>query len=79
MRSMLVSFFDIKGIVHTEFLLACQISKYSILHTIVMFYGDYMEMCEDFDPNFDEKKLDVASRPTHGFTLPSHQRISDYR
>jgi hypothetical protein len=46
-NSMLIIFFDIRGIVHKEFVLAGQ----SILHTTVMFYGNCMKMCEDFTPN----------------------------
>jgi hypothetical protein len=31
-------------------------AKYSIPHTTVTIYGDCVKMCEDFDPNFGDKK-----------------------
>jgi hypothetical protein len=40
-KSMLIIFFDIKGIVHKEFVLA---GKRSIPHTAVSFYGDCVKM-----------------------------------
>jgi hypothetical protein len=48
-KSMLVIFFDIGGIVHKEFVLAGQrVNK----HPTVTFYGDCMKMYEDFALNF---------------------------
>jgi hypothetical protein len=47
-KSMLIIFFGIKGIVLKEFVLA---TEQSILHTTVMFYSDCVKMCEDFDPS----------------------------
>jgi hypothetical protein len=47
-KSMLFIFFDIKGTVHKEFVLAGQ----SLPHTTVTFYGDCMKMCKDFTLNF---------------------------
>jgi hypothetical protein len=52
-RSMLIICFDIKGIVHKEFILW---TIQSISRTTVMFYGDCMKMCEDFALNFGDKK-----------------------
>jgi hypothetical protein len=35
-------------------------AKQSIPHNTVTFYGDCVKMCEDFTPNFGDKKLAVA-------------------
>jgi hypothetical protein len=56
---MLIIFFDIKAIVHKEFVLAGQTV---IPHTNVTFYGDCMKMCEDFAPNFGNKRTGVTMR-----------------
>jgi hypothetical protein len=47
-----------------------QQAKQSILHTTVMFYGDRMKMCEDFAPNFGDKRTGCCSMTTHHLTLP---------
>jgi hypothetical protein len=47
-KSMLIIFFDTRMIVHKEFFLAGQ--------TAVMFYGDCVEMCEDFASNFGDSR-----------------------
>jgi hypothetical protein len=52
--SMLIIFFVIKGIAHKEFVLAGQIV---IPHTTVTFYGDCVKMCENFAPNFGDKRI----------------------
>jgi hypothetical protein len=52
-KSTLIIFFDIKRIVHKEFVLAGQ---QSIPHTIVTIYGNSVKMCEDFAPNFGDKR-----------------------
>jgi hypothetical protein len=44
-KSILIIFFAIKGIVHKE----------SSQHNAMTFYGNYMKMSEDFVPNFGEK------------------------
>jgi hypothetical protein len=51
---MLIIFFDIKEIVHKEFVLAAQ--------TVNSSYYCNMKMCEDFAPDFGNKKLAVVSR-----------------
>jgi hypothetical protein len=63
---MLIIFFDIKGIVHKEFVLADQ----SILDTTVTFYSDCMKMCEDFDLNFGNKRTGCCIMTMHHLTLP---------
>jgi hypothetical protein len=65
-KSMLIIFFDIKGIVHKEFVLIGQ----TVPHTIVRFYGDCMKMCEDFTPNFSVKTTGCCFMTTHCLTLP---------
>jgi hypothetical protein len=57
-KSILIVFFNIKGLVHKEFFL-------SFLHTTVMFYIKSVKMCEDFAI----KKLAVASQ-RHTLTFP---------
>jgi hypothetical protein len=64
LKSMLISFFDIKGIVHKEFILA---DKWSIPHTTGIFYGNCMNMCKDFVPNFGKKGTSFSMRD---FFLP---------
>jgi hypothetical protein len=63
-KSMLIIFSDIKGIVHKEF------AKQSISHTTVMFYSDYLNMCEDFAPNFGDKGPGYCITTTHHLTFP---------
>jgi hypothetical protein len=46
-------FFDIKGIVHKQFILA---AKQSILHTTLTHYGDRMKMSEDFTLKFGSER-----------------------
>jgi hypothetical protein len=57
---MLTIFFDIEGIVYKEFILAGQTVN---SHTTMSFYGDCVKMCEDFAPNFGDKKLAVGPLP----------------
>jgi hypothetical protein len=57
---------DIKVIVHKEFVLAGQ----TVPHTTVTFYGDCEKMCEDFVPNFGDKKPAVASRQCTTWHFP---------
>jgi hypothetical protein len=63
---MLIIFFDIKGILHKEFVLAGQ----TVPHTTVRFYGDCMKMCEDFTLNFSVKTTGCCTTTAHRLTLP---------
>jgi hypothetical protein len=65
-KSVLIIFFDIKGVVQKEFVLAGQ----SIQHTNVTFYGNCVKMCEDFAPNFGNKRTGCCITTTHRLTLP---------
>jgi hypothetical protein len=42
-------------------------AKQLIPHSTVTLYGDCVKICEDFTPNFGDKKLVAASRQ---FTIP---------
>jgi hypothetical protein len=53
-------------------------AKQSILHVSVTFYGDCMEICEDFDPNFGDKKW-LLHHDNALFQLPFHQDVFDPR
>jgi hypothetical protein len=64
-RSMLISFFDIKEIVHKEFVLA---SLASVPHTTVTVYGDCVKMCEDYAPNFGDMHHDSSLSHISVFT-----------
>jgi hypothetical protein len=44
-------------------------AKQSILHTTVTFYGEWVKMCEDFAPNFGDKRTSCCMT-THRLTLP---------
>jgi hypothetical protein len=59
-KSMLIIFFDIKGIVRNEFVLA-----QSIPHTTSTFYGDRVKLYEGFIPNFGDKSTGCCIRTTH--------------
>jgi hypothetical protein len=48
--------FDIRQIVHKEFVLGGE----TFPHIAVAFYGDYVNMWEDFALNFATKELAVA-------------------
>jgi hypothetical protein len=54
-NSMLIIFFDIKGIAHKEFVLAGQTGN-SIPHIAVTFYGECMKMCKEFALNCGNKR-----------------------
>jgi hypothetical protein len=45
-KSMLIICFDIKRIVHKEFILAGE----TVLHIAVTLYGDCVKICEDYAP-----------------------------
>jgi hypothetical protein len=64
-KSMIITVFDNKRIVHKEFVLAGQ----SVLHAIVTFYGDCMKMCKDFALNFGNERTGGC------FTMNSHIHI----
>jgi hypothetical protein len=51
-KSMFIIFFDIKGVVPKEFVLAGQI----VPHTTVSFYCGRVKICEDFAPDFGDKR-----------------------
>jgi hypothetical protein len=57
-KSMLITFFVIKGVVHREFVLAGQAV---ILYTTVTLYGDCMKLCESFARTLATKELAIAS------------------
>jgi hypothetical protein len=44
-------------------------AKQSSLLTTVTFYGDCVEMCEDFTPKFGEKRTGCCITTTHCLTL----------
>jgi hypothetical protein len=64
---MLIIFFHIKGTVYEEFILAGQAVN---SHTTAKFYGDCMKMCEDFAPNFDDKRTDCCITTKHRLKPP---------
>jgi hypothetical protein len=45
-------------------------TKQWISHTTVTFYDDCLKMCEDFAPNFGDKRADCCITTTHCLTLP---------
>jgi hypothetical protein len=52
-KSMLIIFFDIKGIVKKN---SYWQAKQSIPHTTVTFYSSCVKMCKDFSPNFGNRR-----------------------
>jgi hypothetical protein len=65
-KSMLIIFFGIKGLLTKN---SSWQAKQSISHNTVTIYGDCMKMCEDFAPNFGEKRTGCFMA-THRGTLP---------
>jgi hypothetical protein len=65
-KSMLIIFFHIKSIIHKEFVLADQTANSAYYCDV---YGDCFRMCEDFAPNFGDKRTGHYMT-THGLTLP---------
>jgi hypothetical protein len=63
---MLIIFFDNKGIVHKEFVLAHQTV---ISHITVTFHGDCMKICEDFVPNVGDTRTGCRITTMHRLTL----------
>jgi hypothetical protein len=60
---MLIIFFDIKGIDHKEFVLVGQ--------TVSSAYCcDCWKMCEDFAPNFGDRRTGCCITAMHHLTLP---------
>jgi hypothetical protein len=45
-------------------------AKQSIPHTTVTIYGDSVKMCEDFAPNFGDKRTACCITTTHHLKLP---------
>jgi hypothetical protein len=68
-RSILIMFSDIKGIVHKEFVLAGQTVNSSYRAT-VSFYGDCLKTCEDFAPIFGCKRTGCGITTTYRLTFP---------
>jgi hypothetical protein len=67
---MLIIFFDIKRIVHKEFVLAGQTVNYSISRTTVVLYVYCLKICEDFTQKFRDKITGCCIIATHIITLP---------
>jgi hypothetical protein len=67
-QEQVIIFFDIKGIVHKEFILASQTVNFT-------YYCDVLrrlrENMRDFAPNFGDKKTGPSITTTHCLTLPS--------
>jgi hypothetical protein len=61
--SMLIICFDIEGTVHKELILAGQSVKPT--HTTVKLYCDCVKMCEDFGPNFGDKRTGYCITTRH--------------
>jgi hypothetical protein len=57
----------IKGVLHKQFVLEDQTVNSAHFCNV---YGDCVKMCEDFAPNFGDKKLAVAFTTTHSLMLP---------
>jgi hypothetical protein len=66
-KSILIIFFDIKGIVTRN---SSWQATQSILRTIMTFYGDCAKTCEDFILNFGDKRTGCCITTTHRLTLP---------
>jgi hypothetical protein len=44
-------------------------AKQSILHITITFYGNCMKMCEDFTPNFGDKRTGCCTTTPHCLAL----------
>jgi hypothetical protein len=66
-KRMLIISFDIKEMFTKN---SSRQSKLSILHTTATFYGDCKKMCEDFSPNFGDKRTGCCIMTTYRITLP---------
>jgi hypothetical protein len=67
-KSMLIIFFDIKRIVHKEIVPAGQTVNSAYYCD---FYGVCVKVCEDFAPNFGNKRSGCCITITYRLTLPS--------
>jgi hypothetical protein len=65
-KNMLLSFFDIKEMFTEN---SSWQAKRSIPHTTVTFYSDCLKMCEDFTPNFGDKRTGCCILTMHCLTL----------
>jgi hypothetical protein len=45
-------------------------TKESISYTIVTFYGECVKICDDFEPNFSDKRTGCSVTTTHRLTIP---------
>jgi hypothetical protein len=66
-KSMLIILFDIKGIAHKDS--SSWRAIQSISCNAVKFYGDCLEMCEDFYLNYSDKRTGCCIMTTRRFTL----------
>jgi hypothetical protein len=67
-KSMLIIFFDVKEVLK-NFDLADQ---EPIAHTTVTLSGYYVKVCEDFSPNFGDRRTGCYNTTTHRLTFPFH-------
>ena len=68
LKSMIITFFDSKGIVQKEFVPTGQTG---IPGSTAKFCGDCVKKCEDIAPNFGENRPGCFTMTTHRLTLPS--------
>jgi hypothetical protein len=73
-KNMLIVFFEIKGIVHKEFILAGQ-----TVNSTVAFYGDCVKMCEYFAPKLGDKRTGCYVPTIHHLTCPFLQGSFDQK
>jgi hypothetical protein len=66
-KSMIITFHNIKGIVQWEFVLAGQIVNSTYYCNILW---QCMKMCEDFAPNNGDKRTNYCSMTMHHLTFP---------
>ena len=67
LKSMIITSFDIKGIMHKEFVQA----RLQIPGSAAKFCGDCVKMCKEIAPNFGENRPGCFTMTTPRFTLPS--------
>jgi hypothetical protein len=70
-KSMVIIFFDSKGIGHKEFILASHAIN---PHTTVTFYGGCMKMRKDFAQDFSDKRTGCCVTIAHHLSLPFSPR-----
>jgi hypothetical protein len=66
-KSTLIIFFSIKGIIHKEFDLTGQTIQFCIL---LRYFTAAVKMCNDFIPNFGDKRTGSCITAMHCLTLP---------